>query len=68
MIFSLSYSLCVCVCGGGGAYLAHFMANCEYFILYWTRDFQTGTLANSEDPDEMPLNAAFNQGLHCLLR
>ena len=26
------------------------------------------TLANSEDPDEMPHNAAFHQGLHCLLR
>ena len=25
-------------------------------------------LTNSEDPDEMPLNAAFHQGLHCLLR
>ena len=24
-------------------------------------------LANSEDPDEMPHNAAFHQGLHCLL-
>ena len=24
--------------------------------------------ANSGDPDEMPHNAAFNQGLHCLLR
>ena len=26
-----------------------------------------GTLANSEDPDEMQYNAAFHQGLHCLL-
>ena len=26
------------------------------------------TLANSEDPDEMPQDAAFHQGLHCLLR
>ena len=25
------------------------------------------TLANSEDPGEMPHNAAFHQGLHCLL-
>ena len=24
--------------------------------------------ANSEDPDEMPHNAAFHQGLHCFLR
>ena len=28
----------------------------------------TGTLANSEDPDEMPHDAAFHQGLLCLLR
>ena len=27
----------------------------------------TDTLANSEDPDEMQHNAAFHQGLHCLL-
>ena len=27
-----------------------------------------GTLANSEDPDEMTHHAAFRQGLHCLLR
>ena len=27
-----------------------------------------GTLANSEDPDEMQHHAAFHQGLHCLLR
>ena len=27
-----------------------------------------GTLANSEDPDEMSHNAAFLHGLHCLLR
>ena len=24
-----------------------------------------GTLTNSEDPDEMPHDAAFHQGLHC---
>ena len=24
--------------------------------------------ANSEDPDKMPPNVAFYQGLHCLLR
>ena len=33
----------------------------------WTKKPLTGTLANSEDPDEMPLNAAFHQGLHSLL-
>ena len=27
-----------------------------------------GTLANSEDLDEMQHEAAFHQGLHCLLR
>ena len=27
-----------------------------------------GTLANSENQDEMQHNAAFHQGLHCLLR
>ena len=27
-----------------------------------------GTLANSEDPDEMAQCAPFHQGLHCLLR
>ena len=27
-----------------------------------------GTLANSEDPHEMPNYAAFHQGLHCLHR
>ena len=27
-----------------------------------------GTLANTEDPDERQPNAAFHQGLHCLLR
>ena len=27
-----------------------------------------GTLANSEDPDEMQHNAAFHQDLHCLLK
>ena len=28
----------------------------------------TGTLASSIDPDEMPHDVAFHQGLHCLLR
>ena len=27
-----------------------------------------GTLASSEDLDEMPNNAAFHQGMHCLLK
>ena len=27
-----------------------------------------GTLANSEDPDEMPHDAAFHQSQHCILK
>ena len=34
----------------------------------YTGNTLMGTLANSEDPDEMQHNAAFHQGLHCLLR
>ena len=32
------------------------------------RNPKMGTLANSENPDEISHNAAFHQGLHCLLR
>ena len=31
-----------------------------------TRNLLMGAMTNSEDPDEMPQNAAFHQGLHCL--
>ena len=31
------------------------------------RIFKMDTLANSEEPDEMQHNAAFHQGLHCLV-
>ena len=34
----------------------------------YTGNLLRGTLANSKDPDEMQHNAAFHQGLHCLLR
>ena len=34
-------------------------------LIYWKP--WTGTLANREDPDEMPQNVAFHQGLHCLV-
>ena len=35
---------------------------------WFTSDFKImSTLTNSEDPDEMTHNAAFHQGLHCLL-
>ena len=33
-----------------------------------TRNSKMGTMANSADPDEMPHNAALNQGLRCLLK
>ena len=48
-----------------------------YFIIYfwviylnplYTGNPLRGTLANSEDPDEMQHYAAFHQGLHCLQR
>ena len=32
----------------------------------YTGDSKMRTLANIEDPDEMPHNAAFHQCLHCL--
>ena len=36
-------------------------------VLSFHPGFQkTGTLANSEDPDEMLQKAAFHRGLHCL--
>ena len=34
----------------------------------YTGNPRTGTLANIEDSDEMQHNAAFHQGLRCLLR
>ena len=39
-----------------------------FFILDTGLPVKTGTLANSEDPDEMPHKAAFHEGLHCLLK
>ena len=33
-----------------------------------TKNHKADTLANSEDPDGMPHDAAFHYGLHCLLR
>ena len=33
----------------------------------YTSDSYMHTLGNNEDPDEMQHNAAFHQGLHCLL-
>ena len=38
-----------------------------YFVFpLYAGNFYTGTLENSEDPDEMQQYAAFYQGLHCL--
>ena len=39
-----------------------------YFNPLCTENPLAGTLANSEDRDEMQHNAAFHQGLQCLLR
>ena len=38
------------------------------FNPFWTGNPLTGTLSNSEDPDEMLHNAAFHLGLHYLVR
>ena len=40
------------------------------FIPLCTRNPELGTLASSEDPDEMPHinNAAYHWGMHCLLK
>ena len=40
----------------------------DCFNPLYTGNPLTSTLANREDPDEMLHNAAFHQGLHCLLR
>ena len=37
----------------------------EIFNSLYTENPQMGTLTNRVDPDEMPHNAAFHQGLHC---
>ena len=34
---------------------------------FFSSKSKMGTLANSEDPDEMRQNVAFHLGLHCLL-
>ena len=41
---------------------------CTGFYHLNTRSSKTGTLANSEDLDEMPHHAAIHLDLHCLLR
>ena len=39
---------------------------CDFFNPLYSGNSLTSAFANSEDPDEMQLNAAFQQGLHCL--
>ena len=40
---------------------------CHYFNYLYTGNPLIGTLAISEDPDEMKHNTAFHQGMDCLL-
>ena len=42
----------------------------QYSVVYTLSgpEIPKGYLANSEDPDEIPHNAAFQLSLHCLLR
>ena len=47
---------------------AHVITVCIYFYPLYSSDFYMHIFASSEDPDEMPHNAAFHQGLHCLLK
>ena len=50
----------------------HFISGYSFTYIYvnplYTGNPKAGTLANSEDPDEMQLNAAFHRCLRCLLR
>ena len=48
--------------------LAQIDSSTFLLIPLWTGNPKTGTLANSEDPDEMTHNAAFHQGLHWMGR
>ena len=42
-------------------------SKCLDSVLFRDQKPKMGTLANSEDPDEMPQYAAFHLGLYCLL-
>ena len=46
----------------------HYYPACKDLTLWRLETPKIGTLANSEDPDEMPHDIAFHQGLHCLQR
>ena len=46
-----------------------YLPMCDSYLTVWRPETpKRVTLSNSEDPGEMPHNAAFHQGLHCLLR
>ena len=47
---------------------AYFLFNCVFFYnSLYTGSPLTCTFANIEDPDKMPYDVAFYQGLHCLI-
>ena len=52
---------------GGGQILKLSLAK-KYILTLSILETQIGTLANTEDSDEIQHNAAFHQGLHCLLK
>ena len=53
----MNYSVC----------FIHFDRSNKYTLLYIGKP-KTCTLANNDDPDEMPKKVAFQLGLYCLLR
>ena len=52
---------------GHGKQMQQYRVTCNTKTEY-TRSPLTGSLANTEDQDEMPENVAFHQSLHYLLR
>ena len=40
----------------------------RFTLCILVNSYKMHILVNSEDPDEMPHNKAFHQGIHCLLR
>ena len=60
----IMYHMCLTVCPLD--VLSIFMKNSSSTLCMLVTSIST--LANSDNPDEMPQNVAFHQGLHCLLR
>ena len=58
----------ICKVKENSPYLHHFKKISWYLTLWRPENAKRGTLLNSESPDEMPHDATFHQGLHCLLR